>query len=106
MIGIGEQHAGTQVAQLGRRDTLDAAGGADDAEERRLDAAMWRVQHASTSVAIARLMGELEKNRQGSRSRVAENRRPSQPFSEMSQPTIPTADHTPILCRSNGSPLR
>jgi len=106
VIGIGEQYACTQVAQLGRRDALDATGGADDAEEGRFDAAVRRVQQARPRVAVARLVGDLEANGQGSRNRVEENRRPSQPLSEISQPPMPTTDHTAMLCRSMGSPLR
>ena len=48
---------------------------------------------------------EFEAEIQGSRNRV-DSRRPIGPSSATSQPTIPTSDHRPRLCRSIWSPPR
>ena len=43
VVGVCQQDLRAQVAQLVRRDALDTAGRADDAEEWRFDTAMRRV---------------------------------------------------------------
>src|SRR6266699_3289440 len=104
MVGICQQHVRTKLAQLGRRDAFDGARRADRAKERRLYGSMRRVQHASPCAAVTRRVGDLELNAQGRRSRF-EKRRPISPSSEISQPAIPTRDHSPRLCRLICSPL-
>jgi hypothetical protein len=55
------------------------------------------MEDARAGAAVSRLMDELESNAQGTRWPREAMRRPIIPFSEISQPAMPTTDHMPRL---------